>query len=86
MGSSFGAEFKAANPDEVGDGGVVKVCICGGAGFIGSHIAKRLRAEVSCVTNCSMMLSHAIVQGCYVVCADWKMNEFMEISEFCGND
>lgn len=46
MGNNFGAEFKAAHPDEVGPDGVVKVCIGGGAGFIGSHIAKRLMAEV----------------------------------------
>lgn len=38
-----------------------KVCIGGGAGFIGSHLAKRLKAA-----------------GWYVVCADWKANEFME--------
>ena len=66
MGNTFGHEFKSRNPDEVGANGVVKVCIGGGAGFIGSHIAKRLKQE-----------------GCYVVCADWKENEFMDISEFC---
>jgi len=66
MGSTFGSEFKAAHPEEVGPDGVIKVCIGGGAGFIGSHIAKRLREE-----------------GCYVICADWKTNEFMEPSEFC---
>lgn len=44
-----------------------KVCIGGGAGFIGSHLAKRLMEE-----------------GWYVVCADWKDNEFLEPSEFCN--
>ena len=39
----------------------IQVCIGGGAGFIGSHLAKRLKAA-----------------GWYVVCADWKANEFME--------
>ncbi|CAN0456692.1 unnamed protein product, partial [Ectocarpus sp. 12 AP-2014] len=38
-----------------------QVFIGGGAGFIGSHLAKRLKGE-----------------GWYVVCADWKANEFME--------
>lgn len=59
------AAFKAAHPEESTDG-VVKVCIGGGAGFIGSHIARALKAE-----------------GCYVVCADWNDNEFMQPSEFC---
>jgi hypothetical protein len=44
--SSLGSEFKAAHPEEVGADGVIRVCIGGGAGFIGSHIAKRLMAEV----------------------------------------
>jgi len=44
-----------------------RVCIGGGAGFIGSHLAKRLKAE-----------------GAYVVCADWKRNEFMKEEEFCN--
>lgn len=39
----------------------VQVCIGGGAGFIGSHLAKKLKAD-----------------GWYVVCADWKANEFMK--------
>lgn len=57
-------KYISDNPD--GAKGQLKVCIGGGAGFIGSHIAKRLR-EV----------------GFYVVCADWKKNEFMEDNEFC---
>merc|ERR550537_1682846 len=44
-----------------------KVCIGGGAGFIGSHLAKRMMAE-----------------GWYVICADWKDNEFMKPEEFCN--
>lgn len=59
------AEFLAAHPEEAIDG-KLRVCIGGGAGFIGSHLAKQLKAE-----------------GCYVVAADWKQNEFMEAEEFC---
>ena len=58
MGNNFGAEFKAAHPEEVGPDGVVKVCIGGGAGFIGSHIAKRLMAEVTAPTLTPMHSSH----------------------------
>mmetsp|Transcript_27672 Transcript_27672/g.35974 ORF Transcript_27672/g.35974 Transcript_27672/m.35974 type:complete len:376 (+) Transcript_27672:98-1225(+) len=47
--------------------GKVKICIGGGGGFIGSHLAKRLKSE-----------------GNYVVCADWKENEFMKPEEFCN--
>jgi len=43
-----------------------KVCVGGGAGFIGSHIAQRLKAS-----------------GWYVICVDWKANEFMKNEEFC---
>jgi hypothetical protein len=46
MGNNFGNDFKKAHPEEIGPNGVIKVCIGGGAGFIGSHIAKRLMAEV----------------------------------------
>jgi GDP-D-mannose 3',5'-epimerase len=60
------AEYKAKHPEEF-PGGKMKVCIGGGAGFIGSHIAKRLMQE-----------------GCYVICADWNLNEFMEPKEFCN--
>ena len=51
---------------DVPGGENIKICVTGGAGFIGSHLARRLRSE-----------------GHYVVCADWKHNEFMEASEFC---
>lgn len=40
-------DFRASHPDEIGADGVVRVCIGGGAGFIGSHIAKKLMADVS---------------------------------------
>eukprot|EP00928_Gymnodinium_smaydae_P002743 TRINITY_DN10990_c0_g1_i1.p1 TRINITY_DN10990_c0_g1~~TRINITY_DN10990_c0_g1_i1.p1 ORF type:complete len:129 (+),score=30.90 TRINITY_DN10990_c0_g1_i1:56-388(+) len=43
-----------------------KVCVCGGAGFIGSHLAKRLKNS-----------------GWYVVAADWKENDFMNVDDFC---
>ena len=46
MGNNFGSDFKKAHPEEIGANGVIKVCIGGGAGFIGSHIAKRLMQEV----------------------------------------
>jgi len=39
-------QFKAAHPEEIGENGIIKVCVGGGAGFIGSHLAKRLMAEV----------------------------------------
>ena len=39
------AAFKAANPQDFPNG-QLKVCIGGGAGFIGSHIARALMAEV----------------------------------------
>jgi len=48
-------------------GGKKKVCVAGGAGFIGSHLAKRLKDQ----------------EGCYVVVADWKVNEFMEQGDYC---
>jgi len=37
--------FYVEHPEELVNGRL-KVCIAGGAGFIGSHIAKCLRAEV----------------------------------------
>ncbi len=39
-------DFKASHPEDFTDG-KLKVCIGGGAGFIGSHIAQRLKAVVS---------------------------------------
>lgn len=42
------------------------VCITGGAGFIGSHLAMRLMKE-----------------NWFVICSDWKTNEFMKNDEFC---
>jgi riboflavin biosynthesis pyrimidine reductase len=46
MGASFASEFKSAHPEELGEDGVIRVCVGGGAGFIGSHIAKKLKEEV----------------------------------------
>jgi len=40
------AEFKAAHPDDFTADGQMRICIAGGAGFIGSHIARTLKAEV----------------------------------------
>eukprot|EP01041_Mallomonas_annulata_P011567 gene11567-24187_t len=65
--SEYIQSFKQSHPEELGPDGVLKICVGGGAGFIGSHMAKRLKAE-----------------GCYVICADWKENEFMEPAEFCN--
>jgi len=42
------------------------VCVAGGGGFIGSHLARRLKND-----------------GCHVIVADWKKNEFMKDDEFC---
>ena len=42
-------QFIADHPEELVNG-KLKVCIGGGAGFIGSHIAKQLMAEVSIPT------------------------------------
>ena len=39
-------DFRQAHPEELGADGKLRVCVGGGAGFIGSHIAKRLRSEV----------------------------------------
>ena len=77
-------QFKAAHPEEVGANGIIKVCVGGGAGFIGSHLAKRLMAEVLTQSNNNLSLADLIYQGCYVVCADWKENEFMKPEEFCN--
>ena len=54
-------------PFELPKGEGKKVCVGGGAGFIGSHIAKRLKEA-----------------GWYVICVDWKTNEFMKNDEFCN--
>jgi len=45
-----------------------RVCVGGGSGFIGSHLAKRLKDEF----------------GYYVVVADRKKNEFWKSEEFCN--
>jgi len=39
-------KFKTEHPEDFVDG-KLRVCVGGGAGFIGSHIALRLRQEVS---------------------------------------
>jgi hypothetical protein len=44
--SAIANEFKAAHSDELAPNGALRVCIGGGAGFIGSHIAKKLKEMV----------------------------------------
>lgn len=51
MGATFAKDFKAAHPEELGADGKIRVCIGGGAGFIGSHIAKKLKEEVNNTNN-----------------------------------
>ena len=46
MGNSIATDFKARHPEELNEHGTVKVCIGGGAGFIGSHMAKELKKQV----------------------------------------
>jgi hypothetical protein len=43
--SNIVKQFIAEHPEELVDG-KLRVCIGGGAGFIGSHIAKQLMADV----------------------------------------
>ncbi|CAF3732870.1 unnamed protein product [Adineta steineri] len=45
----------------------LRILVAGGAGFIGSHLARRLLKE-----------------GHYVICADWKKNEYFPEKEFCN--
>ena len=45
----------------------LRILIAGGAGFIGSHLARRF-----------------LQQGHYVICADWKRNEYFQEEEFCN--
>jgi len=66
MISNIVRTFIADHPEDLTDG-KLRVAIGGGAGFIGSHIAKQLMAD-----------------GCYVICSDWKDNEFMKPEEFCN--
>jgi hypothetical protein len=49
--SSIVRKFIAEHPEELVNG-KLKVCIGGGAGFIGSHIAKQLRSDVR-ITLCA---------------------------------
>eukprot|EP01116_Phalansterium_solitarium_P006504 TRINITY_DN18827_c1_g1_i1.p2 TRINITY_DN18827_c1_g1~~TRINITY_DN18827_c1_g1_i1.p2 ORF type:complete len:377 (-),score=116.92 TRINITY_DN18827_c1_g1_i1:208-1266(-) len=44
-----------------------RVLVAGGGGFIGSHLAKRLK----------------YVEGAHVVVADWQENEYFQLEEFC---
>lgn len=44
-----------------------KVLVAGGGGFIGSHLARRLKQEGKS----------------YVICADWEENKYFPQDEFC---
>jgi hypothetical protein len=61
MGNNFGNDFKAAHPEELNENGSIKVCIGGGAGFIGSHIAKRLKEEVSIIHLTEYFLFQVVI-------------------------
>ncbi|CAF1424492.1 unnamed protein product [Didymodactylos carnosus] len=45
----------------------LRILVTGGAGFIGSHLARRL-----------------VKEGHYIVCADWKRNDYFQENEFCN--
>jgi GDP-D-mannose 3',5'-epimerase len=45
----------------------LRILVAGGAGFIGSHLGRRLLKE-----------------GHYIICADWKKNEYFQEEEFCN--
>jgi hypothetical protein len=59
MGNSIATDYKTRHPEELNEQGTVKVCIGGGAGFIGSHIAKELKKQV-----CMCVCMHACVCAC----------------------
>lgn len=44
--NAIATAYKTQHPEELNEHGTVKVCIGGGAGFIGSHIAKELKKQV----------------------------------------
>ena len=46
------SEFLKAHPEEANEQGQIRVCVGGGAGFIGSHIAKNLMAQ-GCYVICA---------------------------------
>lgn len=52
---------------EKGEGEKLKVCICGGAGFIGSHLAKRLKEE-----------GHEVVSADWKKCQYFKDEEYCD--------
>jgi hypothetical protein len=53
MGNQIGNDFIAAHPEELNENGTVRVCVGGGSGFIGSHLAKRLKEFVNFTRVCS---------------------------------
>jgi predicted amino acid dehydrogenase len=62
--SNIVKQFIADHPEELVDG-KLKVCIGGGAGFIGSHIAKQLMGDVRSTHSLpSMALSSVLLTIC----------------------
>jgi hypothetical protein len=51
--------FITEHPEELVNG-KLKICIAGGAGFIGSHIAKCLKAEVCLYARCECNLFYSL--------------------------
>lgn len=49
------------------EGAKKRVLVAGGGGFIGSHLARRLKFQ----------------ENCFVVVADWQSNEYFKQEEFC---
>ena len=79
-------------------GNGTRACVGGGAGFIGSHIARRLKEAGYYVVSTRAHISGFPIVSCasrpnttkpapyphFKICVDWVKNEFMENDEFCS--